>query len=58
MGTSIGCLHISTTLSVDLLMVNKGSSVEVGIDRGNENFAISALTHRPREVGGRREAAS
>lgn len=46
------------TLTVDLLMVNKGSSGEVGIDRGNENFAISALTHRPREVGGRREAAS
>ena len=58
MGTSIGCLHISTTLTVDLLMVNKGSSDEVGIERGNENFAISALTHRPREVGGRREAAS
>lgn len=46
------------TLTVDLLMVNKGSSGEVGIDRGNENFAISALTHRPREVRGRREAAS
>ena len=46
------------TLIVDLLIVSNGGSGEASIDGGNEDLATSALTHRPREVGDRREAAT